>query len=297
MAATVALQCGLLFFAGLIHTELSRMPPKPMKTTLRLALSESPSLSDPREAVSETEPRPEPKPEPRPEPKPEPRPEPKPEPRPEPKPEPRPEPKPEPRPEPKPEPRPEPKPEPRPEPKPEPRPEPKPEPRPEPKPEPRPEPKPEPRPEPKPEPRPEPLTEPRPEVPAPPAPVAAAAVSPEPAVPPAPAPTLPAPAPPAAPDDVEDFDRLMADLAALIDQYKSFPRAALRARLQGAVAVRVRIDSEGRLMKYEMMESSGHRILDQATLKLFERLAGRRISPVHPRRGLDIVVPVRYVHP
>ncbi|MFW6240911.1 MAG: energy transducer TonB [Thermodesulfobacteriota bacterium] len=96
--------------------------------------------------------------------------------------------------------------------------------------------------------------------------------------------------------DRESADALLAELAALIERHKSYPRAARRARLQGVVRVRVSIDPTGRLTAYGLQEESGHRVLDRATLKLFKRIVGERVSNRALPRPLEVVVPVRYRH-
>lgn len=94
----------------------------------------------------------------------------------------------------------------------------------------------------------------------------------------------------------ESADALLAALATLIERYKSYPRAARRARLEGVVRVRVSIDPTGHLTAYSLQEKSGHRVLDHATLKLFKRIVGERVSSHPLRRPLKVVVPVRYRH-
>ncbi len=44
----------------------------------------------------------------------------------------------------------------------------------------------------------------------------------------------------------------------------SYPRAALKDRLQGTVLLQVRVDTDGRPVAVDIARSSGHRVLDQA---------------------------------
>ena len=94
-----------------------------------------------------------------------------------------------------------------------------------------------------------------------------------------------------------NVDPLLAALARLIDRYKSYPKSARRARLEGVVRVRVTIDQGGTVRSFVLAQGSGHGVLDRATLKTFERISGRKISDSDLARSLEIVVPVRYEHP
>lgn len=127
----------------------------------------------------------------------------------------------------------------------------------------------------------------------------AAASSPQPVNRPAPAAKAPAPVAPPAPStevsEAKNADLLLAALTAMIERYKKYPRAAQRARLEGDVRVKVVVDGAGTLKRFDLLESSGHKILDKATLKIFKRIAGKRIAANEMKRALEIVVPVRYV--
>jgi len=54
--------------------------------------------------------------------------------------------------------------------------------------------------------------------------------------------------------------------------FTDYPTAALRAGLQGSVIIRVRIGTTGRIEGCEILESSGHEVLDDATCR---RVSGR----------------------
>jgi protein TonB len=95
--------------------------------------------------------------------------------------------------------------------------------------------------------------------------------------------------------EAKTADALLAALASMIERYKKYPRAAQRARLEGDVRVKVLVDSGGRLRSYNLIESSGHGILDKATLAIFKQINGKRIASNEMERALEIVVPVCYV--
>lgn len=110
-----------------------------------------------------------------------------------------------------------------------------------------------------------------------------------------PVPELTAPISPTAVSESKTADALLAALASMIERHKKYPRAAQRARLEGEVRVKVLVDGAGTVKHFNLVDGSGHRILDKATLDIFKRIAGRRIAANDLRRALEILVPVRYV--
>jgi protein TonB len=71
----------------------------------------------------------------------------------------------------------------------------------------------------------------------------------------------------------EYFERLRRYLA----QYKQYPDAALRQKRQGTVTVEFVLARDGTVLSARIDASSGHEILDRATLEMM-----RRASPVPP---------------
>ncbi|SNT19864.1 MULTISPECIES: energy transducer TonB [unclassified Azospirillum] len=57
-----------------------------------------------------------------------------------------------------------------------------------------------------------------------------------------------------------------AEVLAWINRHKRYPQHAIQARLEGIVGIAVELDNWGRLLKVELLNSSGHRSLDQAAL-------------------------------
>ena len=216
-----------------------------------------------------------------------------------PPPEPEPEPEPAPEPEPEPQPEPEPTPEPEPEPTPVPEPEPAPEPEPEPEPQPEPEPKPTPRPEPKPEPRPQPKRE-----PAPPEPTRSAqrSQSAEPAGgqdqdnAPAQAAQTAQRTQQGTTGSVSDTPPdYQSELSAWLQRYKDYPRRARRLRQEGTVLLYFVMDRNGRVLDWEIRESSGHELLDEAVRDMIRKANPMPALPdsVSMQR-LALTVPVRF---
>lgn len=80
-----------------------------------------------------------------------------------------------------------------------------------------------------------------------------------------------------------------------LSRFRQYPRAARRAGYEGTVWVRFVLDRRGTLLVSELIESSGHRLLDRAALELLDRAEP---FPSLPRdTGLDrieLVLPVDY---
>jgi protein TonB len=219
----------------------------------------------------------------------------------EPAPEPEPQPEPEPAPEPPPQPEPEPTPEPEPEPTPVPEPEPEPKPKPEPKPQPEPEPAPAPRPEPKPEPRPQPEARPQPQ-PSKPTSTARRAQDAKPAggqdrtSAPAQAAQTAERTQQGTTGSVSDTPPdYRSELSAWLQRYKNYPRRARRLRQEGTVVLYFVMDRSGRVLDWEIRQSSGHELLDEAVRDMIREADPLPALPdsVSMQR-LALTVPVRF---
>lgn len=109
------------------------------------------------------------------------------------------------------------------------------------------------------------------------APVAApaAASAPSVAVPPAPADRVGEPS--ATPGNDPKARKAEADyfslLSAHLNRRKKYPSEAKKARQQGVVTVRFTVHSDGAISGASIKRSSGHALLDQATLDLLQRVA------------------------
>ena len=190
-----------------------------------------------------------------------------------------------------------------PEPKPEPEPEPAPEPEPEPIPEPEPEPEPEPvKPKPQPKPAPKRVEKPKP------------VQKPAPAAAPTPAPSLEAVEGPVAQAGQagladgreggvgtgvsgtgsgasDGTDRVLAELLAVIEANKTYPRRARQTGQQGEVLLAVEIGPDGRVASVSIRKKHASALLNRAALKAAEPLEGR---PTKLSKAVTIVVPVRF---
>lgn len=188
---------------------------------------------------------------------------------------------------------------------PEPKPEPEPEPAPEPEPEPIPEPEPKPEPvKPKPQPKPAPKRVEKPKPVQKPAPAAA----------PPPAPSLEAVEGPVAQAGQagladgreggvgtgvsgtgsgasDGTDRVLAELLAVIEANKTYPRRARQTGQQGEVLLAVEIGPDGRVASVSIRKKHASALLNRAALKAAEPLEGR---PTKLSKAVTIVVPVRF---
>lgn len=181
----------------------------------------------------------------------------------------------------------------------------------------RPEPEPEPVPEPEPEPEPEPV-KPKPQ----PKPQPKRVEKPRPVEKPAPKPA-PAPAVVPSPDAVEGAvaqagqaglaegreggvgkgvsgsgssasdgtDQVLAELLAVVEANKTYPRRARQTGQQGEVQLAVEIGPDGRVVSVTIRKKHASALLNRAALKAAEPLEGR---PTKLRRAVTIVVPVRF---
>lgn len=186
---------------------------------------------------------------------------------------------------------------------PEPKPEPEPAPEPEPEPIPEPEPKPEPvKPKPQPKPAPKRVEKPKP------------VQKPAPAAAPMPAPSLEAVEGPVAQAGQagladgreggvgtgvsgtgsgasDGTDRVLAELLAVIEANKTYPRRARQTGQQGEVLLAVEIGPDGRVASVSIRKKHASALLNRAALKAAEPLEGR---PTKLSKAVTIVVPVRF---
>src|SRR5699024_417627 len=171
-----------------------------------------------------------------------------------------------------------------PEPPPKPEPKPTPEPTPKPKPEPKPEPAPEPKPRPKPKPDPEPAPQPEP------------APTPQPQAPPANPGSKPARGQAGAVGSVADTPpSYRAKLRAWLIQHKTYPRRARRLRQEGTVVLYFVMARDGRVLHWDIRQSSGHELLDQAVKQLIRSANPMPALPDNTQmQRLALTVPIRF---
>jgi protein TonB len=84
-------------------------------------------------------------------------------------------------------------------------------------------------------------------------------------------------------------------LSAHLNRKKSYPSEAKKARQQGVVAVRFTVDRSGAVSNASIKRSSGHDILDIATLDLLRRISPLPAFPASMKQATaTIVIPIEY---
>jgi protein TonB len=84
-------------------------------------------------------------------------------------------------------------------------------------------------------------------------------------------------------------------VSAHLNRRKTYPVEARRARQQGVVTVRFTVDRQGRVSDVSIRRSSGHELLDSATLDLVQRVAPLPPMPASmPRDRITLSLPIDY---
>ncbi|WP_150004115.1 energy transducer TonB [Iodidimonas muriae] len=61
-------------------------------------------------------------------------------------------------------------------------------------------------------------------------------------------------------------------IAKVVAQKQVYPRSALRREIEGSARVKVTIDRDGKIANFEMLEDTGHEVLNREVPKLMERI-------------------------
>ncbi|MEO0062673.1 MAG: hypothetical protein RLZZ08_1233 [Pseudomonadota bacterium] len=86
-----------------------------------------------------------------------------------------------------------------------------------------------------------------------------------------------------------------AQLSAYLNRRKSYPAAARQAREQGVVTVRFTVGRNGGVSGISLRRSSGHAVLDDATLDLLQRVAPLPKMPASMQRdSITLSLPIEY---
>lgn len=103
-------------------------------------------------------------------------------------------------------------------------------------------------------------------------------------------------APSVAPLDVAATARYEQLLVAWLEKHKTYPRHAKRLRIEGEGMLRILINRTGRTQQVTLMQPTGNRLLDKATLEMVRRADPFPPMPENdPRRELEFIVPVAFV--
>lgn len=80
-----------------------------------------------------------------------------------------------------------------------------------------------------------------------------------------------------------------------LNRRKSYPNDAKKARQEGVVTVRFTVDRNGNVSNVSVRRSSGHAILDSATLQLLQRVAPLpRMPAAMQRETVTVSLPIDY---
>ncbi len=80
-----------------------------------------------------------------------------------------------------------------------------------------------------------------------------------------------------------------------LTRFKRYPPAAQMRREQGITLLRFRMTPAGQIVSFRLERSSGHALLDQETLDLFQRAQPLPALPEDmPQQQIELVVPLRY---
>lgn len=105
------------------------------------------------------------------------------------------------------------------------------------------------------------------------------------------------PAPAAAPPPLAEqpvYLEYLGKVRLEIDRRKRYPVMALRGGQRGVAVVDFELDSQGRLRRCELVESSGYKLLDRAAIKAVRRAAPFATLPGQIGPNLALRVPIRF---
>ena len=137
--------------------------------------------------------------------------------------------------------------------------------------------------------------------PAPPAPPVSEAAPPAPAEPPAPpaiAAAAPTPGPATATVETVDLGSLAQyrlQLLSMARKYKRYPRVAMDNNWEGDVVVRMVIGANGMISMVSVKSSSGHEVLDQQALEMFQK-AKPLVQIPAALRGKEFTLELRAIY-
>ncbi|MCC5812361.1 MAG: energy transducer TonB, partial [Ectothiorhodospiraceae bacterium] len=92
--------------------------------------------------------------------------------------------------------------------------------------------------------------------------------------------------------DPEAEQNYLSWLNEQLQRYREYPRQAQMRRMEGTVEVVFTIETDGRITNARIASSSGHTLLDDAVLRLLERLSPLQKAP--ETRLEDRRLPVEY---
>ena len=94
-------------------------------------------------------------------------------------------------------------------------------------------------------------------------------------------------------DDVKIWQKKIVKRIATKQVY---PRSAINREIEGSAKVRVSVDRSGAVTAYEMVEATGHKVLDNEVPKLMKRIDPLPAPPeAVPDERLTFVLPLAWI--
>ncbi|MGF1605220.1 MAG: energy transducer TonB [Rhodothalassiaceae bacterium] len=91
----------------------------------------------------------------------------------------------------------------------------------------------------------------------------------------------------------EDLAAWQRQVARAVLERQQYPRSALARNIEGSARVRVTIDRSGSVQGYEIMEDTGHSVLDREVPKLIDRVSPFPAPPSDVEDGqLTFILPI-----
>jgi protein TonB len=99
----------------------------------------------------------------------------------------------------------------------------------------------------------------------------------------------------AAPASNVGTDEYKAKLRAWLEQYKTYPRRAKMARMQGEATVSFTISPDGHVLSRHLLEGSGYGILDEAAMQALQKASPFPPFPEDlPKQNMKVTVPFSF---
>lgn len=85
------------------------------------------------------------------------------------------------------------------------------------------------------------------------------------------------------------------ELKLFLEQYKHYPRQAIRLKQSGVVQIKVKIDSQGKFSDIKLAQASNFPLLDQAALNLLKKLGQFKPLPKSIPADSNFTIPIAYI--
>ena len=89
-------------------------------------------------------------------------------------------------------------------------------------------------------------------------------------------------------------DHLRSTILRLVSSRFHYPVLARRKGMEGIVRLQVRIESDGRISRLQVQQTSGYPVLDQAALQSLQLASVPDAAQWMNGQAIDIIIPVEY---